>query len=153
MQECCDKCLLKCFAANVDLETLKHQHCMIQHSLRSQEIRKHRFKYHHIHSIFFLFSVLLCALQAFSFSLFSSFHGLPWQTDSRCVPVQKKTFFLWFPPPTWSLYCLAHGRLVCCCCFCGCVLGMLVFFLVLCQLNSNYWDQWSSLFRLLGNIL
>lgn len=93
MLECCDKCLLKCFAANVDLETWKHQHSVIQHSLRSQEIWKHRFKDHHFHTIS-LFSVLLCALQAFSLSLFSSFQGLPWQMASRYVAVQKKKMFL-----------------------------------------------------------
>ena len=40
MLEHCDKCLLKWFAANVDLETLKYQHLVIQHSLRSQRHQK-----------------------------------------------------------------------------------------------------------------
>lgn len=53
MLEHCDKWLLKCFAPNVDLETLKYQHHVIQRSLRSQGIRKHRIKYSSFHTIFF----------------------------------------------------------------------------------------------------
>lgn len=141
MPECCDKCLLKCFAVNVDLETLKHQHCVIQHSLRSWEIRKNRFKYHHFHSIF-SFSVLLCALQAFSLSLFCPLRDFLGKLPADVYLSKRKHFLLYFPP-TWSLRCLSRVRVVCCCYFCGCVFAVFGF-------GFGFCGNWSWIIEING---
>lgn len=127
MLECCDKCVLKCFAANVHLETLKHQHSVIQHSLRSQEIRRHRFKNHHFHRIFFVLWAVVCPSKhspCLWFFPFRDFLG-KWPADVYLSKIIKKNSY--YSLPTCSLHCLAHMRLVCCGWFCGCVFGIFVF--------------------------